>query len=97
MATLHPFVAYCKENGLIKHSNLVVISECNIHDTVAVHLFLWKLKEFMDENLPKITKVKHFSDGCAGQEWILFTHILFIKKKLILIYIYPYFATLLFI
>ena len=30
MATLHPFVAHYKENGLIKHSNLVVISECYI-------------------------------------------------------------------
>jgi hypothetical protein len=40
MVTLHPFEAYFKENGKLSNLNFVVISECNIHDTVSVHLFL---------------------------------------------------------
>lgn len=40
MATLHPFVAYYKEDQELKHLSFVVISECNVHDTVAVHLFI---------------------------------------------------------
>jgi len=40
MVTLHPFEAYFKENGKLSNLNFVVISECNIHETVSVHLFL---------------------------------------------------------
>jgi hypothetical protein len=37
MATVHPFVAYYKTGTIINHVNFVVISECNTHDTGAVH------------------------------------------------------------
>jgi hypothetical protein len=40
MATVHPFVAYFKTGTIINHVNFVVISECNSHDTVAVHLYI---------------------------------------------------------
>ena len=38
MVTLHPFVCYYKDEGQICHGNFVLISDCNTHDTVAVHL-----------------------------------------------------------
>jgi len=38
-ATLHPFVAYYRGNEELCHLSYVVISECNHHDTIAVHLF----------------------------------------------------------
>jgi hypothetical protein len=67
MATLHPFVIYYKKEDEIAHFSFVVISECNIHDTVAVHLFQKHLVEFIKENIPSINKIIYFSDGCAGQ------------------------------
>lgn len=40
-ATLHPYVAYHSENGKIKHSNFVIISEKSTHDTAqCIYLIL---------------------------------------------------------
>ena len=64
MATLHPFVYYYKESGEVKHSNFVLLSNCNIHDTVAVHLFQ---KRLMSTKFNSLAKIIYFSDGCAGQ------------------------------
>lgn len=67
MATVHPFVVYFQEDGRLKNKNFVVISECNVHDTVAVHLFLRYLFDFLRTELPLTKKVIYFSDGCAAQ------------------------------
>jgi hypothetical protein len=67
MATVHPFVVYYKEDDILCNRNFVVISECNIHDTVAVHLFLGYLNDFLKTELPLTTKIIYFSDGCAAQ------------------------------
>ena len=69
MATLHPFVAYYRENEELKHINHVIISDCNIHDTVAVHLFLKVFLEKLKENIPTARKIIYFFDGCAGKFW----------------------------
>ena len=66
-ATLHPFVFYWKDqNKELQHSSYVVISECNNHDTVAVHLFQRHLIEHL-KSKHQVTKIIYFSDGCAGQ------------------------------
>ena len=65
--TIHPFVGYYRENNDIKHIKFVVISECNTHDTVQVHLFLKKFLVFVKEKLPNISHMNYYSDGCAGQ------------------------------
>ena len=66
-ATLHPFVFYWKDqNKERQHSSYVVISECNNHDTVAVHLFQRHLIEHL-KSKHQVTKMIYFSDGCAGQ------------------------------
>jgi hypothetical protein len=70
MATLHPFVIYYKKEDEIAHLSFVIISECNIHNTVAVHLFQKHLIEFIKANISAIGpvhKIIYFSDGCAGQ------------------------------
>ena len=67
MATLHPFVANYKERGELKHINHVCISDRNIHDTVAVHLFLKVFLLKLKELLPTARKIIYFSDGCAGK------------------------------
>lgn len=65
--TLHPMVGYYKVNGELKHISYVALSECNIHDTVAVHLFISKFITTLKELLPNTKKIIYFSDGCAGK------------------------------
>ena len=43
MATIHPFVYYYNDQNNIKNGNCVLISDCNIHDTIAVPLFQQRL------------------------------------------------------
>lgn len=68
-ATLHPYVAYYKENGEMKHENFVVISEKISHDASSVHLFNLKLIEFLKNKFGanNIKKIIYFSDGAASQ------------------------------
>jgi len=67
MATVHPFVAYFKTGTIINHVNFVVISECNTHDTVAVHLYIKLFLKFLKNLLPLTKKIIYFSGGFAGQ------------------------------
>jgi hypothetical protein len=53
--------------GSNKHVSFVVISETNVHDTVAVHLFQKALMDFLTKTIQKPKKVIYFSDGCAAQ------------------------------
>lgn len=67
-ATIHPFIAYYRENGEEKHVSFVMISDSLQHNTVAVHLFCKKLIKFLQEKFggtPK--KMFYFSDGAASQ------------------------------
>ena len=69
-ATIHPFVAYCREAPLnrIAHFSFVVISDCLQHDTIAVYLFQKKLIEFLVKMLGQLPKkIYYFSDGAASQ------------------------------
>ncbi|CAH1115696.1 unnamed protein product [Psylliodes chrysocephalus] len=68
-ATLHPYVAYYKENGEMKHGNFVMISEKLSHDASSVHLFNTKLIEFLKNKFgaDNVKKIKYFSDGAASQ------------------------------
>ena len=67
MVTLHPFVGYYKDEDILKHVNFVSISECNIHDSVSVHLFITQFLSHIKEKLPMINKIIYYSDGCAAQ------------------------------
>lgn len=49
--TLHPFMIYYNENNIEKHTSFVVITECNKHNTIAVHLFQSKLIEFLKKTI----------------------------------------------
>ncbi|XP_033122950.1 uncharacterized protein LOC117121756 isoform X2 [Anneissia japonica] len=51
----------------IDHTSFVIISECNTHDTVAVHLFQKLLIQFLTDTLGHVKKICYFSDGCAAQ------------------------------
>ena len=66
-ATLHPFAIYHMENGKIKCTNVVIISDCMKHDTSTVHAFISRLISYVKEELPGHNKLKNFSDGAASQ------------------------------
>src|SRR5215469_9240319 len=66
--TLHPFVCYYMDGKTLKHINVVVISDCLKHDTVAIHLFQRKLINFLRALLPQpIRHMTNFSDGAISQ------------------------------
>ena len=75
-ATLHPFVCQYIDNTTqddndapknINHVSLIIVSESNKHDTIAVHLFQKVLIEFLTNKIVKPQKIIYFSDGCAAQ------------------------------
>ena len=66
-ATLHPFVVYYKDNNFISNINICMISDCLKHDTIAVHVYLKKLIEYLKEILENITYIHYFSDGSTAQ------------------------------
>eukprot|EP00731_Ephydatia_muelleri_P003574 Em0001g3574a len=68
-ATIHPFVCYYVAEGTLNTLCYVVISECNQHDTIAVHLFQRKLLDFVTRECggKRPQKVYYMSDGCAAQ------------------------------
>ena len=67
-ATIHPFVAYWKEENDLKHASYAEISDCLSHDTVSVHLFQKKFIDYLEAKIgTRPTKIFYFSDGCAAQ------------------------------
>ena len=69
-ATIHPFVGYYRDSGEIQHLSYVVISECLIHNTVAVYLFQKSFTAFLKRVAPAenpFTKIMYFSDGASSQ------------------------------
>ena len=41
------------------------------HDTELVYSFQSKIVDYIKENIPWATKIKYFTDGCAGKLIIL--------------------------
>ncbi|GBN03596.1 hypothetical protein AVEN_201855-1 [Araneus ventricosus] len=68
-ATIHPFVIYYVDEETKKKAHpSLVISDCVVHDTVAVHLFQYLMIDFLKQNLSyKPEKLNYFSDGAASQ------------------------------
>jgi len=66
-ATIFPCVIYFKSDCKIQHMNVVFISECLKHDTVAVYTFMKKLILMLKSKFTNLGKVFYFSDGSAAQ------------------------------
>lgn len=67
-ATLYPIAIYYKSNGNIQHTNYIVISDCLVHNSVAVHLFHRNMIAFLRNKFKKMpNKVIYYSDGSAAQ------------------------------
>ena len=56
------------ENAKLQHLNLINISDCMSHDTVAVHLFQRLIIVYLKQKLvQKKDKIYYFSDGATSQ------------------------------
>ena len=67
-ATVHPFVVYFCHSQKEHHLSFIVISDCLLHDTIAVYLFQKRLIAFLKQKLPfPLKKITYFSDGAASQ------------------------------
>ena len=67
--TLHPIVLYFKIDGdieLQKHS-ICFISDDMEHDTAFVYETQKHVTNYIKDNLPLVSKIYYFSDGCGGQ------------------------------
>ena len=65
--TVHPFVAYWREDGTQCHQSFCVMSDSTKHSTSTVHAFLTVLIPELKTRIPDLAKIHYFSDGCAGQ------------------------------
>ncbi|XP_043278835.1 uncharacterized protein [Venturia canescens] len=66
-ATIYPVVIYYKEDNVLIHKSLVIISDCLSHDAVAVHEFIRITTEFIKELSNDAVKIIYFSDGAPQQ------------------------------
>ena len=66
-ATVYNIVIYYKEDGTVKHTSLVIISDCLTHDTVAVYTFQKILLNFLKNKFALVSKIIYFSDGAPQQ------------------------------
>ena len=65
-ATVHHFMVYYMESGMLHQLSYVVISECLHHNTVAVFVFQKSLIEFLSKKFSP-QKILYLSDGAAAQ------------------------------
>ena len=66
--TLHPVVIYYKnENNELVHRSLCIISDDLDHDTNFVNKLQELVCHYIKNEMPEITSIEYWSDGCAGQ------------------------------
>ena len=65
--TLHPVVLYYKQNAELLNRSFCFLSDDLEHDTNFVFEVQRRLTSIIKIELPSITKVEYFSDGCAAQ------------------------------
>lgn len=67
-ATVHPFIAYYKnEAGELCHDSYIIISDSMKHESHTVHVFLKKYLQHLKKKVPGLKHVKYWTDGCAAQ------------------------------
>ncbi|XP_018374535.1 PREDICTED: uncharacterized protein LOC108768312, partial [Trachymyrmex cornetzi] len=86
---------YYKQNSELKHRSLVIISDGNNHDAIAVHVYLKIINDFLKESFSNATKIVYFSDGAPQQfkNFKNFVNIYYHKKDFNLDAEWHYFAT----
>lgn len=66
-STIFPVVIYYRESNELLHRSLVIISDCNTHDSNAVHVFLKIITCYIKTLNPDVNKIYYFSDGAPQQ------------------------------
>lgn len=61
-AIIFPVVIYYKQNSELTYRSLVIISDNNNHDAVAVYVYLKIVTDFIKDLNPDVEKVFYFSD-----------------------------------
>jgi len=94
-ATLHPFVAYFKDNDKTSHLCMCVVSNYLQHSTVAVHRFQKEVLQYLKQTHPNLKKIFYFSDGAASQykNFKNLTNLIFHKEDFDLNAEWHFFAT----
>ena len=69
-----PMVFYYNDNGSISHKTLILISDCEKHDSVAVYIFIKSFNEFLSIYHQSISDCIYFSD-CAPQQFKNVKHV----------------------
>ena len=64
--TLHPWICYYKEDNTIQTFTALFISDCLVHNTVAVYSFQKVLIALLKERM-NLVAIQYFSDGCSKQ------------------------------
>ena len=65
--SLHPVVLYYKNNGILAEDSICFISDDLNHDVDFVNKVMSMTATHIKEKISdKITKIRYFSDGCAG-------------------------------
>ena len=65
--TLHPFVAYWRVEGELRHQSFCCICDDLKHDPAMVHAFTTEIVQRIRNIVPHVTKIIYFTDGCAAQ------------------------------
>ena len=66
-STIHPWVAYYKQDGELKCLSTAIISNRLKHDTQSVHLFKKKMIEYLLDLGIVVNHIFYFSDGAASR------------------------------
>ncbi|XP_074096104.1 uncharacterized protein LOC141525487 [Cotesia typhae] len=66
-ATVFPDVIYYTVNNKLEHKSLVIISDFNKHDAVAVHVFIEIITDYVKSLPERCNKIYYFSDGAPQQ------------------------------
>ena len=66
-ATLHPFVAYYKEQNHLNKINYCVFSIYLHHNANFVHVFVYHMLQSLKTLLSQVSHVYYFSDGASSQ------------------------------
>lgn len=65
--TIFPVVIYFKQNNELTHKSLVIMSDCNNHDAIAVYVYLKRISDFIKTLSQQARKIYYFSDGAPQQ------------------------------
>ena len=67
IVTLHPVVAYFKQNGKTKHQSFVIVSDEMSHSASTIYTFIGKIMPLLKPLKPELTKIHYWTDSPSSQ------------------------------